>query len=92
MCIREDPWLPSGIGFKPTWREGVQQNSAIQVVSELVRPKVRLWNDSLICRLFKEDKVEEILRMLVLNPLLDDKWIWTMERNGIFFGKIFGCG
>lgn len=87
MRVQVDPWLLGGVAFHPIWRPEVRFDPSIQFVSDLVRPREREWNMELLRYFFENVSVEEILRMQVPNPTLEDTWIWTKEKSRLYSVK-----
>lgn len=54
------------------------------MVTDLVRHEARVWDENLVRSLFLEEFAEDILRMPVPDPALEDRWIWTLEKGGDF--------
>lgn len=85
--ISEDPWVPGEADNFPVWKAASVLPINCHTVADLVRPDGVQWDVELLWSLFAESTVEIILRMPIPNPLMADKWIWTLEKNGEFSVK-----
>ncbi|MCI10423.1 putative ribonuclease H protein, partial [Trifolium medium] len=77
--VWEDNWIPSLNGFKLlTWRS-LDRN--VSGVRDLIDEGHFGWNTGLLERLFYGFEVDSITQIPLINPTLEDKFMWMGEKH-----------
>ncbi|GER25534.1 hypothetical protein STAS_01122 [Striga asiatica] len=80
--IWNDPWSPK-VDLQHM-EGGGSVTRGVQWVEELLEDGGRRWNMRLVEELFSSPVQEAILKIKTLDPLLADRWIWTLDDKGKF--------
>ncbi|KAB1225938.1 hypothetical protein CJ030_MR1G005469 [Morella rubra] len=85
--IRQDPWLPHSPSFSPSWLPGCDQTCPHRWVCDLTDMQSGEWDTALLCSIFLEDSVNQILERPPPDRLQLDSLIWTPDPHGKFSFK-----